>query len=227
MARMLLSLEGVVIKEVFLVKDHTTFGRRPYSDVVIDNLAISGEHAVVHLQNGEVVIEDMQSTNGTFVNGLPISRHVLQDGDVAEIGKYQLKFEQENVPFLPAGSNGQELNAESFGTRKDRQDTPIFAETTLPSFDTSLPQPAVITVLSGAASGREVQLTKVVTTIGKSGVGIASITRRPHGFSLAHVEGAAQPTVNGTTVGSAPVLLHHGDLLELAGIRMQFMQTAG
>ena len=223
MARMLLSLEGVVIKEVPLVKEHTTFGRRPYSDVVIDNLAVSGEHAAVRLNGSEAVVEDLQSTNGTYVNGVPVTRHLLQDGDVVEIGKYQLKFERGESPLM---SSPGPASATLDRTPRDAQETQTFAETTIPSFDGALPKPAVIKVLSGAAAGREVELIKVVTTIGKSGIGIASVTRRPRGYSLAHVEGGAQPSVNGSIVGSAPVLLHHGDLVELAGIRMQFDQTA-
>ncbi len=96
MARMLLSLDGVRIKEIVLTKKHTTFGRRPYSDVVIDNLAVSGEHAAVRLLGDDAVIEDLQSTNGTFVNGNPIHSHVLQHGDVVEIGRYQLRFERDS-----------------------------------------------------------------------------------------------------------------------------------
>lgn len=239
MARMLLSLEGAVIKEIVLSKKHTTFGRRPYSDVVIDNLAVSGEHAAIRLLGDDAVIEDLQSTNGTFVNGNPVHSHVLQDGDVVEIGRYQLRFERDDAPravpaAAPAPLPAQVRTASSEMVRpsalldlESEVDRPIttFADTALPG-ELPLLRPAAIMVLSGAAAGREVKLVKVVTTIGKSGIGIASITRRPHGFSLAHVEGDAQPTVNGTAVGAAPVLLRNGDLLELAGIRMQFTHTA-
>jgi len=82
-----------------------------------------------------------------------------------------------------------------------------------------------IKVLSGAAAGREVALVKVVTTIGKPGVAVASITKRPQGFVVSHVEGASRPSVNGTVIGAEPVPLRHGDLLELAGTQMQFVQS--
>ena len=84
---------------------------------------------------------------------------------------------------------------------------------------------AAIKVLSGAASGREVPLTKVVTTIGKPGVAIAAITRRQQGFVVHHVEGAGNPTLNGSPIGTDPVSLKNGDLIELAGTQMQFVQT--
>ncbi len=234
MARMLLSLDGVRIKEIVLTKKHTTFGRRPYSDVVIDNLAVSGEHAAVRLLGDDAVIEDLQSTNGTFVNGNPVHSHVLQHGDVVEIGRYQLRFERDDGSVhtqLPSVMNVSRtepphpvpLPIDDADRDFDRRPT-TFADTTLPG-ELPLLRPATVTVLSGAAAGRVVQLIKVVTTIGKSGIGIASITRRPHGFSLAHVEGEARPTVNGADVGATPLLLRNGDVIELAGIRMQFAHT--
>jgi len=230
MARMLLSLEGVALREIELTKEYTTFGRRPYSDVVIDNLAVSGEHAAVRRVGNEMVIEDLNSTNGTFVNGRPARRQVLRNGDVVEIGRFQLHFEGET----PALDPGAAADAASAATEDFRFSTlPGFAHTEMaPTFfpDTAMagderpPQAASIKVLSGAAAGKSVDLVKAVTTIGKAGVGVASITRRATGFALAHVEGAAVPTVNGAMVGNAPVMLRHGDTVELAGIRMQFAQ---
>jgi hypothetical protein len=84
---------------------------------------------------------------------------------------------------------------------------------------------ASIKVLSGAAAGREVPLTKVVTTIGKPGVAVAAITKRQHGFVVHHVEGAGNPSLNGSPIGTDPVSLKNGDLIELAGTQMQFVQT--
>ena len=83
---------------------------------------------------------------------------------------------------------------------------------------------AAIKVLSGAAAGREVPLVKVVTTIGKPGVAVAAITKRPHGFVITHVEGVNKPSLNGVPIGVEPVALKNGDVLELAGTQMQFVQ---
>lgn len=96
MPKMIVSIDGVVIKEIQLTKERTTLGRRPYNDIVIDNLAVSGEHAVV-VQTGdnEVVLEDLNSTNGTYINGRAVKRHALQDGDAIEVGKYKIKFVNE------------------------------------------------------------------------------------------------------------------------------------
>ena len=92
MPKLIVSIEGVVIKEVTLAKDRTTLGRRPYNDIVVDNLAISGEHAVLHMIGADVYLEDLNSTNGTYVNGRPIKKQALEQNDVIEVGKYKVRY---------------------------------------------------------------------------------------------------------------------------------------
>ena len=92
MPKMIVSIDGVVIKEVQLTKDRTTLGRRPYNDIVIDNLAVSGEHAVLQMTGNEVYLEDLNSTNGTYVNGKAVKKQLLQNNDTVEIGKYKIKY---------------------------------------------------------------------------------------------------------------------------------------
>lgn len=201
MPKLIVSIDGVVIKEVPLVKERTTLGRRPYNDVVIDNLAVSGEHAAVQMTDGQVVLEDLDSTNGTFVNGKAIRRQALQHGDTIEVGKYRIQFLDE--------SEGTRVNTTMVTTGRSAGGELAGG----------------IRVLSGAAAGRELLLTKVVTTIGKPGVAVAAITRRQHAFVIAHVEGAPRPLLNGTPIGNEPATLKDGDQIELAGTRMQFFQT--
>jgi pSer/pThr/pTyr-binding forkhead associated (FHA) protein len=222
MPKMIVSIDGVVIKEVQLTKDRTTIGRRPYNDIVIDNLAVSGEHAVIQLTGNEVSLEDLNSTNGTYVNGKAVKKQALANNDTIEIGKYKIKYanEQQEAGFertmvIKAGSTGMGG---------------------LPAAAATAPAPvlgagaatgnAAIKVLSGAAAGREVPLVKVVTTIGKPGVAVAAITKRPHGFVVAHVEGTNKPTLNGSPISAEPVTLKDGDVLELAGTQMQFTLNA-
>src|SRR5437764_4474524 len=95
MPKMIVSIDGVVIKEVQLTKDRTTLGRRPYNDIVIDNLAVSGEHAVLQMTGNEVYLEDLNSTNGTYINGKAVKKQLLQNNDTVEIGKYKIKFMNE------------------------------------------------------------------------------------------------------------------------------------
>ena len=97
MPKMIVSIDEVVIKEVQLTKDRTTLGRRPYNDIVIDNLAVSGEHAVLLMIGGEVFLEDLNSTNGTYINGKAVKKQQLQNGDGIEVGKYKIKFVGDQV----------------------------------------------------------------------------------------------------------------------------------
>jgi pSer/pThr/pTyr-binding forkhead associated (FHA) protein len=228
MGKLVVSLDGVVIKEVQITKDKTTLGRRPYNDIVIDNLAVSGEHAVLQMVGADVFIEDLNSTNGTYINGKAIKKQLLAHNDTVEIGKYKIKFlvedgvDYEKTMVMKAGAMAPSV------TTGDRA---TFAHTAPASVNSgfgslnSSPGGAAIKVLNGAASGREVMLTKVVTTVGKPGVQVASITKRPGGYVFAHVEGAARPQVNGQPVIDEPVHLKNGDVIELAGTQMQFVQT--
>jgi pSer/pThr/pTyr-binding forkhead associated (FHA) protein len=220
MPKMIVSIDEVVIKEVQITKDRTTLGRRPYNDIVIDNLAVSGEHAVILMAGADIFLEDLNSTNGTYVNGKAVKKQQLRHGDGIEIGKYKIKFMADGVAdnfdktmvvqARPAVTAAQPLNSGFSTVAGDSQGHGAFH--------------AAIKVLSGAASGREVPLTKVVTTIGKPGVAVAAITRRQQGFVVHHVEGAGNPTLNGAPIGADPVPLKNGDLVELAGTQMQFVQ---
>jgi len=232
MPKMIVSIDGVVIKEVQLTKDRTTLGRRPYNDIVIDNLAVSGEHAVLQMTGQEVYLEDLNSTNGTYVNGKAVKKQLLQNTDTVEIGKYKIKYVNE-----VAGPTFEKTMVIKAGSvmpppMPKPAEAPTAGAAALSAAQAAdLGQAsgaaanAAIKVLSGAAAGRQVALVKVVTTIGKPGVAVAAITRRPHGFVVAHVDGTSKPTVNGAAVGAEPVTLKNGDLLELAGTQMQFVQA--
>jgi len=214
MPKIIVSIDGVVIKDVQLTKDRTTLGRRPYNDVVIDNLAVSGEHAVMQMSGNEMFLEDLNSTNGTYVNGKAIKRQALNNGDTIEIGKYKIRYVYDGAGTSAVPERATVVNSGQQG--EAQVDTTGAASASAMS--------GAIKVMSGAAAGREVPLLKVVTTIGKPGVAVAAITRRPHGFVIAVVEGTVRLSVNGAPVGADAVHLHHGDLIELAGTQMQFIQ---
>ena len=225
MGKLVVSLDGVVIKEVQLSKDKTTLGRRPYNDIVIDNLAVSGEHAVLQMVGADVFIEDQNSTNGTYINGRAVKKQLLQHNDTVEIGKYKIKYllddstDYEKTMVLKPGQTVPVATRSGFGSFSGQPAAP----SNFGGLSGPVP-PASIKVLSGAAAGREVPLSKVVTTVGKPGVQVASITKRPGGYVFAHVEGGTRPTVNGSAVSADPIHLKDGDVIELAGTQMQFVQ---
>ena len=219
MGKLVVSLDGVVIKDVQITKDKTTLGRRPYNDIVIDNLAVSGEHAVLQMVGLDVFIEDLNSTNGTYINGKAIKKQQLAHNDTVEIGKYKIKYlveesgDYEKTMVVRPGAGAH---------------SPYNHTAPMPNLGSSSGgsgASASIKVLSGAAAGRAVTLTKVVTTVGKPGVQVASITKRPTGYVLAHVEGAQRPSINGVTLAAETAPLSNGDLIELAGTQMQFVHV--
>ena len=209
MPKITVLMDGVVQSELTLTKERTTIGRRPYNDMVIENLTVSGEHAALIMVGDQVTVEDLHSTNGTYIDGRAVTKQVLHHGDVMDVGKYKVKFE------APPKENE-------------------FERTMMYRPRVAAPAPAVasptelkcsIKVLSGAAAGREMALTKVVTTVGKPGISVAAITQRRNNFFVHHVEGSARLTLNGSPVGEEPVVLKHGDRILLAGTEMQFIQN--
>jgi pSer/pThr/pTyr-binding forkhead associated (FHA) protein len=228
MGKLVVSLDGVVIKEVQITKDKTTLGRRPYNDIVIDNLAVSGEHAVLQMVGADVFIEDLNSTNGTYINGKAVKKQLLTHNDTVEIGKYKIKYlvedgtDYEKTMIMKPGALPTATHAAP-ASPAGYSPTVGFGSSGFGALGSGS-MPASIRVLNGAAAGREVNLTKVVTTVGKPGVQVASITKRPGGYVFAHVEGALRPTVNGHPLTGETVQLKNGDVIELAGTQMQFVQ---
>lgn len=275
MAKLILSVDGQVLKEYTLSKERTLIGRKPHNDIQIDNLAVSGEHAAIITILNDSFIEDLGSTNGTMVNGKPIKKHFLQNNDVVEIGKHKLKyfndaptagtaadFEKTMIIRNPAKAAPPPSPAEKgvgdtqTGLKPLAPDAPKPAAPPPPPPQAATPIPtpektsppaqsptasvpaagpaaapagaagpmraAAIQVLSGAAAGRTLDLTKNLTTIGKPGLQVAVITKRPNGYFITHVEGATYPTLNGASLGAQAHSLGDQDLIEIAGVKMEF-----
>jgi len=286
MAKLILSMDGLVLKEIPLAKERTTIGRKPHNDIQIDNLAVSGEHAVIVTILNDCFLEDLGSTNGTLVNGNPVKKHFLQNNDVVELGKYRLKFvgeaplpaaAAEKADFektmvlrpsamraaadqaraMGAGaaeaaraSAAQQVAANAAAAGMADKESKAAATTAPMSIPLTMPAPAApaaaaapaapapapaaksahplgaIQILSGGNAGKELELAKPLTTLGKPGVQVAVLTRRPQGYFITHVEGANPPMVNGQAIGTAPHALKDHDLVELAGVKMEFFIKA-
>jgi len=223
MAKLILSMDSTVLKEIPLSKERVTIGRKPHNDIQIDNLAISGEHAVVITILNDSFLEDMGSTNGTFVNGQSIKKHFLQNGDNIELGKYRLKYVSE-VPQQTSSADFEKTMILRPGAvpKPAEVSAPVAPATPAPS-----PAPAAlplgaIQVLSGGNAGKELELVKTLTTLGKPGVQVAVIARRPHGYFITHVEGANYPILNGRVLDAQAHELSDHDVIELAGVKMEF-----
>ena len=262
MAKLILSLDGQVIKEFTLTKERSTIGRKPHNDVQIDNLAVSGEHAIIMTILKDSFLEDLGSTNGTLVNGQPVKKHFLQNNDIIEIGKYKLKyvneapatmgqaeFEKTMVLRAPAAVSKAETKAPTDSQDHVPQvaklsDTVIDAQAARAAAEAPKPAPpqapaaapaaaapaataipggqGTIQILSGPNSGKELPLLKPLTTLGKPGVQVAVIAKRPHGYYITHVEGTNFPVVNGKALDAQAHQINDHDIIELAGVKMEF-----
>ena len=319
MAKLILSLDGQIIKEYDISKERMTVGRKPHNDIQIDNLAVSGEHAMIMTILNDSFLEDLGSTNGTMVNGQPVKKHFLQSDDVVEIGKYKLKyvndkagkvsqqeFEKTMVLKAPTGGAATAQTKSATNTQTNTQTnsqvnkqgevrtnpeaaaqaraklaassgqtttgTPASSDQTTtgniagagtnqttpgnmaaggagqsttgnlaaantgqaaaggknqadvttspvpPGVDTS----AAIQILSGPNAGRELSLSKPLTTLGKPGIQVAVIAKRPQGYFITHVEGANFPVVNGKPLDAQAQKLQDHDIIELANVKMEF-----
>jgi len=287
MARLFLSLDNQVLAEYNMTKERYTIGRLPDNDVRIDNPAVSGHHSLIINILNDSFLEDLNSTNGTYVNGKLIKKHALQHGDVITIGHHQLRFsdQQENeaeqdefekTMVIPSGQQNADqlakaekaaeaaaeaaaaeaaaaqavqsdaaaavkLDPEEAAALDDKPEpaapAPEKKETFRPSATYTGIDPATapsalplgkLQVLSGAFAGRELELTKALTTLGRPGVQVAAITRRAEGYYVVHVESGKEddyPLVNGEPIGSKARKLDDNDVVQLAGVKMGFFSS--
>ncbi len=225
MARLILSLDNHVLAEYNMMKERYTVGRLPDNDVRIDNPTVSGHHSLIINILNDSFLEDLNSTNGTYVNGKLIKKHALQHGDVITVGRHQLRF----VDSTADGEEQDEFAQTMVLSKSDMVGSGIHAAVTDAGRAHERPAPPTLTakiqVLNGTLAGREVALTKALTTMGQPGVQVIAITRRSDGYHLVQVENAADrepPKVNGEPVGGQARRLNDNDVIELVGIKMGF-----
>ena len=236
MAKLVLNLNGVVQGEYQLDKERLTIGRKPENDIPIDNLAVSGKHALIITILDDSFLEDLGSTNGTYVNGKLVKKHALKDGDVIAIGKHELKYINENATaddddfektmIIKPGSASAAVAAAQAAEQAGAAPAPAASSTPGAAASAGMPL-GRLTVLNGPIAGKELELTKALVTLGKPGTQVAVISRRPQGYFLTHIEGdSGFPIVNGQQIGAKAHLLKDGDTIELAGIKMEFTLAA-
>ncbi len=191
--KLVLSTAHRLLRRIAIDRPRLTIGRRPYNDVMLDDLTVSGEHAVLHTENGESTIHDLHSRNGTLVNGAPVSQRTLIDGDRIEIGIYRLHYVLERAPAEAA-------------------EPPAMDPDTV----------ARLVMLAGPQAGSTVRLERPIVSVSNGSGQVAVIARRRVGFVLTHLEGPTYPLVNGEPIGLVAHPLKQADLIELAGTIFQF-----
>ncbi len=228
MAKLVLSMNGSVLGNYFLEKERFSFGRKPTCDIQINDQGVSKEHAVILTVGNDQILEDLGSTNGTLVNGKQVQRHILQNGDVIEVGRYKLRFI--NAKATPDIDFDKTLMIPAFdrtklrqeGADKDAGDTQSIstAAANARNVRTIFPLGAVLGI-SGGHTGQEIELSRSITAFGKSDNSVI-ITRRPAGYFIIHVAGKKHPIVNGKTISDDPFPLDNLDQIEVGLDKLQF-----
>lgn len=267
MARLILSLDGQTLAEYNMTKERYTVGRLPDNDIRIDNAAVSGHHSLIINILNDSFLEDLNSTNGTYVNGKLIKKHALQHDDVITVGHHQLRYVEDQVDDTPEDEFEKTMVIEPSGHMEEQVAKAAQAAeaAALKEAEQARPQPkpmpaaaasrspaaaaralsptetqnieeeqavtlplAKLQVLSGTFAGRELELTKALTTLGRPGVQVAAITRRAEGYFIVHVESGEKddyPLVNGTKIGPQARTLQDNDVIQLAGVKMGFFMN--
>lgn len=248
MSKLTLQYEGIALKE-YAVGAGVTIGRLPDNVVLIDNPAVSGHHARVFWEGSRVILEDLRSTNGTFVNGQPITRHVLQHGDHVLVGKHQLVFDQNAAENAVAGASPmqglgdtvyldtkqhRELRATLESARADAA-KPVHARPTA-SVSSGPRRVGVLRVIAGSAEQDEYSLDGHTSIIGRSNTALV----RLRGWFKPSVAVAIAKNGNGyvaTPMGGKPLInqsplegrqsLQEGDMLTVSGLVLEFAWKEG
>ena len=232
MARLILSLDGTVLAEYNMNKERYTIGRLPDNDIRIDNAAVSGHHSLIINILNDSFLEDLNSTNGTYVNGKLIKKHALQHGDVITVGHHQLRFVEDDeqqdefektMVIQPSARPVERLRAAA-----DAAGAGASTKARALADGASPVKSAKLQVLSGAFAGRELELSKALTTLGRPGVQVAAITRRADGYFIVHVDSGKNddfPLVNGSAIGAQATRLADNDVIQLAGVKMGFFES--
>ena len=216
MAKLVLSLDGNVLNEYQLDKEIITIGRKPDNDIHIDNLSVSGYHAKILTILNDSFIEDLDSTNGTLICNRKVNKQVLINNVAIGIGNHELKYvnTEQKRDFI-----------QTMVIQPDDITTPETNATSTSSSKSTSSSSAILRLLSGENQGKEIVLSKILTTVGSPNIQVAAVSRRPAGYFLIVVDAGKEnkmPMVNGIEIDKEQPLADT-DIIDVGGIKMAFL----
>lgn len=221
-SKLIITLDGEVVKEYVINKDAITIGRKHENDIQLNDLTVSGRHALIREQNGDILVEDLGSTNGTLLNGSHINKATLQHGNVVQIGHHLFTYmKDEKETYEPTMSVRAELDK---------------TQIVLPDWDMGSKAVKVRGQPLGAlrkkddpAGSNGIEMNKRFSSLGYQGRRLAQITREAKGYSIVGVNGGTNrrasdiPLINGEPLNTTtPRQLKEQDVISIAGIEMEF-----
>lgn len=229
MAKLVVSMDGMVEGHYFLDKDRFTIGRNSANDICIDNPTISNIHAVILTMRNDHVLEDAGSTNGILVNREAVTRHILQNNDTIGLSGYELKYINRRATSDMDFDKTMVSHASLLDTHG-----PHRAELLRPALITAAPSARVVKTCfplggviylneaTGLPTHQEILISAPLRTFGTPGKQMLMISRRPQGYFVTHVTGRHHPCVNGKRIGTQPRLLHEHDVIETDAVKLKF-----
>ena len=244
MIRLLVKYKDRTIKEFALDQiDTLSIGRNPTHHLVIDNYAVSGNHAVILKDGNRFILRDTNSKNGTFLNGLTVRQATLKNGDIITIGKHTLVFLDRGRPRPRPNQGGLKTTAQPGDPGPDHtmfMDTETYRRMLAESGDIpEIPSAQAYVLFLSGGSGR-IDLSKSLITIGRTrrsdiiiggffglfaGDPAAAISKTPQHYYISRVSGWIKPKVNGKTV-RGPVRLNDMDIIKIGTVVLQFASNA-
>ncbi len=218
MAKLIMTLDGAIIREFMIDKDSISVGRKHGNDIQLNDLTVSGRHALITLMGENAYVDDLGSTNGTLLNGGRVAKSILKHGDVIQVGNYQFTFfDDEDAEYEP-----------TMFLRAEIEDTQIMESGAAKPTDVKGEPLAGVKILNGPLKTKVLELRKPFNTLGFNGIKMAMIARNPTGYTISAIKNTKlrrsndTPTINGETIGSEQQILKNKDIIELAGTQMEF-----
>lgn len=221
MAKLIIKFNDVVIDQIVLKQGDMNIGRRPGSDILLDNLAVSGNHATIFTIGEDSFIQDLNSTNGTFVNNKKIGKHHLENGDVVTIGSHSITYLNENAAksapnFAKTVIISSQKQEDIMAQVAKASAAPVAAR------EPETPKQGSLFILSGSNNGKRIDITMGTTNLGRAGKRAGVIVRNGARYLLMPGDDGQTPRLNGVKVGASGEELKNGDMIEIADARMQF-----
>lgn len=222
------SFNSSKLGEFQLDKEVMTIGRKEDNDIRIENLAVSGHHAKLLTIFDDSFLEDLNSTNGTFVNGKPIDKHPLRNGDVITIGKHELTYINDSTHLDDDGEKTvlirkkPEVQAEP--PARTSEDNSVDFDGGMAAGKAAVDK-AKLQILNGSGAGKELPLVKASVKLGKSGAEVVQINKRPDGHFIVCLDSAGEgprPRVNGEEIGSRSIKLENHDIIEINRLKIEY-----
>ena len=218
MAKLIMTLDGAILKEYSLDKDSISIGRKHGNDIQLNDLTVSGRHSLITVMGENTYVDDLGSTNGTLLNGARVAKSVLKHGDLIQVGNYQFTyFEDEQEEYEP-----------TMFLRAEIEDTQIIQTNPPKTGDVKGEPLAAVKILNGPLKGKVLELRKPFNTLGFNGIKMAMIARTINGYTISTIQNNKlrrandTPSINGKMLSVETQSLHSNDILELAGTQMQF-----